>query len=251
MTSPGATPFLTAEWRFLAMLNYVVDPSLLAPLRPRGTELDFRGGHAYVSLVGFRFERARIRGIAIPFHQDFEEINLRFYVRRRTEGGEWRRAVVFIREIVPRVAIAWVARLAYNEPYLALPTSSCIQRNHARTDVIQSVTYGWRFQNSDFSLQVRPRGEPAPLLADAVEEFITEHYWGYTVQRDGSTMEYQVEHPRWRVWQTEAAGFQGDAALLYGRGLGEYLCQPPASAFLAEGSPVKVWRGRRLAGSSG
>ena len=107
-------PFLTAEWRSLAMLNYVVDPALLAPMVPRGTELDSFDGRTYMSLVGFRFERTRVRGIWIPLHSDFDEVNLRFYVRRRV-SGEIRRGVVFIREVVPRWAIAAVARAVYGE----------------------------------------------------------------------------------------------------------------------------------------
>ena len=75
-------PFLRAEWRHLALLNYAVDPSLLRPLVPPGTELDLRGGTAYVSLVGFLFLESRILGVPIPFHGAFEEVNLRFYVRR-------------------------------------------------------------------------------------------------------------------------------------------------------------------------
>ena len=106
--------FLTAEWRYLALLNYAVDPSLLAHLVPRGTELDEFEGKTYMSLVGFRFERTRLRGIWIPFHSDFDEVNLRFYVRR-TVAGEVRRGVVFVREIVPRWAIAKVAQVCFGE----------------------------------------------------------------------------------------------------------------------------------------
>src|SRR5215831_8739585 len=115
----SSRPFLTAEWRMLAMLNYVVDPAMVADLVPRGTEFDSFDGRTYISLVGFRFERARVRGLWIPFHSDFDEVNLRFYVRRVLEG-EVRRGVVFIREVVPRWAIAATARRTYNEPYVAL-----------------------------------------------------------------------------------------------------------------------------------
>ncbi len=75
-------PFLTAEWRHLAMLNYEIDPVILRPFVPSGTELDSWNGKTYVSIVGFLFLKTRVRGLAIPFHQNFEEINLRFYVRR-------------------------------------------------------------------------------------------------------------------------------------------------------------------------
>ncbi|HKD03053.1 MAG TPA: DUF2071 domain-containing protein, partial [Terriglobales bacterium] len=112
--------FLKADWRNLAMLNYEVEPSVLAAFVPAGTELDRWNGRLFVSLVGFRFLRTRVWGLPIPLHCNFDEVNLRFYVRRM-EGSEIRRGVVFIREIVPRRAIATVARNLYGERYVALP----------------------------------------------------------------------------------------------------------------------------------
>lgn len=103
--APRRRAFLTAEWRYLVMLNYEVDAAVLQPLVPRGTELDLHEGCALASVVGFRFLRTRLLGIAVPFHWDFEEVNLRFYDRRST-NGEVGRGVVFVREIVPRAAIA-------------------------------------------------------------------------------------------------------------------------------------------------
>ena len=79
-------PFLTARWRYLAMLNYEVPPEALAPLVPAGTELDSWQGKTFVSVVGFLFLDTRVLGIAIPGHRDFEEVNLRFYVRRKAAG---------------------------------------------------------------------------------------------------------------------------------------------------------------------
>ena len=89
--------FLTAEWRNLAMLNYEVDAGLLLPFVPAGTELDDWNGKVFVSMVGFRFLKTKLFGLTIPFHSNFDEVNLRFYVRRR-EGDEVRRGVVFIEE---------------------------------------------------------------------------------------------------------------------------------------------------------
>lgn len=132
--------FLTARWRHLAMLNYVVDRELLATRVPRGTELDFWQGRTYLSVVGFLFEDTRVLGLPIPFHRNFEEVNLRFYVRRRSADG-WKRAVSFVREIVPRAAIAWTARALYNEPYVAWPMSHRVQ---TAAHGAASVEYGWR-----------------------------------------------------------------------------------------------------------
>ena len=239
-------PFLTASWRHLAMLNYDVAPQLLRPLVPAGTELDTWDGACLASLVGFRFLDTRVLGLPIPGHRDFDEVNLRFYVRRRDEGGAWRRAVVFVREFVPRRAIAAVARWCYNEPYTAVPMRHEIETAGGGDGQSVRAAYAWRAAGRWHRLEVRTRG-PAALPAPASEAaFITEHYWGLTVQRDGGANEYRVAHPAWRVWETEAAQLDCDAKAVYGAGLAEYLSASPRSAFLAEGSEVTVHAGRRL-----
>jgi hypothetical protein len=236
-------PFLTARWEHLLLLNYSVDPVLLLPLVPAGTELDQWQGRTLMSLVGFRFLDTRLLGIPIPGHRDFDEVNLRFYVRRRGPDGRWRRAVVFVRELVPRWAIATVARVVYNEPYLAVPMT-----HHVAIDarVGGEVRYGWRFRGAEYKMAGTVAGPARPLVQDSEAEFITEHYWGYTRQRDGGTLEYQVEHPPWAVWAATAAHFTDPADALYGADLGAALAGPPDSAFVAVGSAVAVHQGVRL-----
>jgi uncharacterized protein YqjF (DUF2071 family) len=234
--------FLTAEWRHLAMLNYELDPGVLQPFVPSGTELDSWNGAHLASIVGFQFLNTRVRGVPIPFHRDFEEVNLRFYVRRKAEDG-WRRGVVFIKEIVPRAAIAAVARILYNEPYVALPMG---HRVTTESGVVRSAEYSWKFRKRPNSVQVTTQGVAEPLREGTEAEFITEHYWGYNRQRDGSTMEYRVEHPRWRVYDVAAGSLDCDIGGLYGRQFHRFLKCPPMSAYLAEGSPVTVRRGVRL-----
>ena len=229
--------FLTAEWRDLALLNYEIDPEVLRPYAPAGTEVDLWDGRCFVSVVGFRFLKTRVLGAPIPFHRNFLEVNLRFYVRREVRD-EIRRGVVFIKEIVPRRAIAWVARVLYNENYVALPMRHEVNGASAR--------YEWRFEGTWNGLSLATRGDwniPGP---ESEAAFITEHYWGYAVQRDGSTLEYQVEHPRWRVAQAEDVELVCDAGRLYGDEFAEALSREPASAFLADGSEILVRRGRRL-----
>lgn len=234
-------PFLRAEWRHLAMLNYALDPALLQPYVPAGTELDFDAGKAYLSLVGFRFLSTRVAGVGIPFHRNFDEVNLRFYVRRIAPDGI-RRGVVFIREIVPRSAIALIARQAYNEPYVRLPMRHAVAISNAGI----STRYEWRVTGRWNRLQADAQGPPAACVEGSHEQFITEHYWGYTKQRSGATKEYRVEHPSWRVWQASEAGFDGDATTLYGPEFAAILQRPPDSALIAEGSEVTVFQGCRL-----
>lgn len=237
--------FLSAEWRCLLMLNYAVEPDLLRPHVPNGVELDAWNGKTYVSMVGFLFLRTRVLGFRVPGHSDFEEVNLRFYVRRRTPEG-WRRGVVFIKEIVPRRLIAAVARICYNEPYAAMPMRHGIDLENGGLRSGGAVEYAWRHRGNWNSLRAITIGASQPAMEGSQEEFITEHYWGYTAQPNGGCKEYQVEHPRWRVWQAKEAALHCDTAALYGAKFVEPLGGAPQSAFVAEGSPVTVSPGRVL-----
>ncbi|MGE0686140.1 MAG: YqjF family protein [Dehalococcoidia bacterium] len=236
--------FLTAEWRHLMMLNYEVEPSLLQPLVPNGTELDDWQGRTFVSLVGFMFLNTKLMGLPVPFHRRFEEVNLRFYVRRKA-GDEWRRGVVFVREIVPLPAIAWTARFFYNEAYVSLPMTHSIVE--AADTELESLRYGWKQHGSEYAIHAIARGSAGLVTDGSEEEFIVQHYWGYTRQRDGGSVEYQVEHEPWRrVWHCHPGSFEGDAAF-YGERFAEVLTRQPSSSFAAAGSAVTVHRGVRIA----
>jgi len=239
---PRERVFLTAQWRDLVTLNYEVAPALIAPFVPRGTELDSFDGKFFVSLVGFRFLRTKIYGVLpLPFHANFDEVNLRFYVKRR-EGAEERRGVVFIREIVPRFAVAQLANLAYAENYV-----SCPMRHEIRLDGDGiRARYEWGTGHGRCSLHAEASSAPAPAADGSFEQFITEHYWGYSSRRDGGGTEYRVAHKPWRVWHDASAAFEGDCESLYGVDLAQVLRGAPHSAFIAEGSPVKVFSGRRI-----
>jgi len=230
-------PFLRAQWRHLAMVNYQVEPALLRPLVPAGTELDEFGGRCYVSLVGFLFLGVRVQGVRIPFHTRFEEVNLRFYVRRE-EGGERRRAVTFVRELVPLPTVALAARWRYGERY------STVRMRHRVTDA--AVAYEWRYAGRWQGIEVAPEPEAVLPEPGSEQEFITEHYWGYAATRRG-TVEYEVVHPRWNVSRAQAT-VDCDAERLYGPGFAAALAKAPSSAFLADGSPVAVMPGRLIAG---
>jgi hypothetical protein len=227
------------------MLNFEVDAAVVRPLVPAGTELDDWRGRTLVSLVGFLFLDTRVLGLRIPLHRDFEEVNLRFYVRRRASEG-WRRGVVFIKELVPRAAIALAARVFYGEHYVAVPMSHRIEVVNGEAGAVRHVSYRWRLDGRDHAMHVTARGPAQEIAAGSEAEFITEHYWGYARRRDGRTVEYRVDHPRWRAWTAHEARFDGDAGRLYGEPFAEALKGPPASAFLADGSPVTVFWGTRL-----
>ena len=230
-------PFLRAQWRHLAMVNYEVEPGLLRPLVPAGTQLDEFGGRCFVSLVGFLFLDVRVRGVRVPFHTRFEEVNLRFYVRRAADG-ERRRAVTFVRELVPLPAVALAARWRYGERYSSVPM------RHSITDA--AVAYEWRFARRWQGMELAPEPDAELPEPGSEEEFITEHYWGCAATGRG-TVEYEVVHPRWNV-RSALATVDCDAERLYGPGFAAAMARAPSSAFLADGSPVAVMPGRLIGG---
>ena len=234
--------FLSAEWRDLVMLNYEIEPTLLSRYVPPGTCLDSFNGRAYVSLVGFRFHRTKLLGrFPVPFHADFDEVNLRFYVRRKEGSGD-RRGVVFIAEVVHKHAIAATARVVYGENYKCLP-----MRHYLDTEELgKTAEYQWQINGRWCRLSARTSGLPQHPQGGSLEQFITEHYWGYSTQRKGGCLEYRVSHVPWQVWATTNARFEGDVSDLYGCEFGQVLQRSPNCAFVADGSPVIVFRGNRV-----
>ncbi len=229
--------FLTAKWHDLIMANYEVDPLLLASRVPAGTELDLQDGKCFVSLVGFMFLDTRVLGVPIPFHVNFEEVNLRFYIKRES-NGELRRAVCFVKEIVPRWAIATVARVVYGEPY------ECFTMSHERTP--SSVAYEWSKSgvtnrlsvDIDESVGVPPEGSHG--------EFIIEHYWGYTSRGGGRVDEYKVEHPKWELYSVKNEKIDVDFGATYGDEFAFLSDAKPYSVLLAKGSDIAVYKGRKI-----
>ncbi len=227
--------FLTAEWRKLAIANYSVDPGILKPYLPYKTELDFWNEKCYVSLVGFKFINTKIKGFKIPFHSDFEEVNLRFYVRYKDSTG-WKRGVTFIKEIVPKPALTFVANFIYKEKYVTLP----MKHNWNILEDTISVSYHWQHEGIWNVLSIMADSNETEMSPGSEEEFITEHYWGYTQINQRQTSEYGVEHPRWKTYAVKKHQIQVDFRKLYGINFAFLDTQTPDSVVLAEGSEIIV-----------
>ena len=229
--------FLSAEWRDLVMVNYEIHPSLLADRVPHGTELDLHEGRCFVSLVGFMFLNTRVLGIPIPFHVNFEEVNLRFYVKRELPD-ETRRGVCFIKEIVPRWAIAFVARSFYGEPYDQWSMTN--DRSPGR------VAYSWnRDHKSNDLVAMIGSGIGVPATGSH-GEFIIEHYWGYTKRSETRTDEYKVEHAKWELREVESSEIDVDFGSVYGREFAFLSDLKPCTVLFARGSEIAVYKGQRL-----
>ena len=237
--------FLTADWRHLVMLNYEVDPAVLAPYVREGLTLDSFDGQYFASVVGFLFDRTRVLGWPVPLHRRFPEVNLRFYVRRSTPQGD-RRGVMFIKELVPRLAVSCVARWFYRENYQTLPMRWSAGGNGHLNGHPRWTEYAWRYDKCWNTLRASVSGEPTVPISGSLAAFIVEHYWGYGRSAQGTAVEFRVDHPPWRIWRTTETKLECDAVRLYGPQWGRILSRPADSALVAEGSAVTVYRAEKI-----
>lgn len=224
------------------MLNYEVDPQLLKPYLPAATELDLWQGKVLVSMVGFMFLNTKVLGIKWLGHVNFEEVNLRFYVRH-FDGKTWKRGAVFISEIVPKHLIPLVANNIYNEHYQAMP----MRHQFENMEDGGSFLYEWKFKGKWNKIgAVLSPGESKEIKSGSAEEFIFEHYWGYNRIDGHKTVEYQVEHVPWKIRPVKSCFFEADISGLYGLEFEKYLLKEPVSTFFAEGSEVAIRVARKI-----
>lgn len=228
--------FLTAEWRKLILANYPVEPAILKPFIPYKTELDVFNNNYYVSIVGFMFCNTRVLGFRVPLHTNFPEVNLRFYVRMKS-NGEWKRGVVFIKEIVPKPAVSFVANSFFNERYATMPMHSCTEQNQET----QKVRYQWKHQGKWNHLEVQAGIQPKEIEPGSEEEFITQHFWGYNAVNPNKTTEYEVSHPKWKQYPVKEYKIDCDFTGIYGSAFSYLFNTQPLSVVLAEGSEISVF----------
>lgn len=230
-----AKSFLEAQWRHLAFANYEVSPEVLEPYLPAGTELDMWNGKCYLSLVAFLFLETRVFGVKVPGHVNFEEVNIRFYVKR-FDGTQWKRGVVFVKEIVPRSAIAFIANTLYREKYERLP----MRHRFSESDDAKTYEFGWNKHGKWQKFSVGTKKQPLPIVEGSETEFITEHYYGYSRQSAVVTFEYEVKHPRWQQFEVTDYKIDVDFELIYGKDFAFLSGLEPVSVFLADGSQISV-----------
>lgn len=227
--------FLSAKWENLALINYEIDAAILEKYVPLGTELDFHNGKCYASLVAFMFKETKVLGIKFPFHINFEEVNLRFYVKR-FENGNWKRGVVFIKEIVPKKAITIIANTLYHEHYETQKMRHCNTEN----EFSKTFSYEWLVDKKWNTIQLQTDKEYKAIAIDSEAEFITEHYFGYTKYNNQKTFEYEVRHPRWEQLEVKNLELDVDFTRNYGTDFSVLQNAKPSSVFLAKGSAVTV-----------
>jgi len=230
--------FLSARWENLVMVNYDVNHEVLRPYLPGGVELDLHNNKCYVSLVGFLFKQTSLFSITIPFFGTFEEINLRFYVKR-IEGDTVKRGVAFINQTVPYKPVACLANKRYKEHYIAIPAKSKI----VNVDDTKNIVFEWRINKNWNHIKVNTALESEQMIAGSVEDFIFEHYYGYTKINSKLSQEYKVNNPRWLVNKVMNFSIHCDFKSMYGDDFAFLSRHTPDSVIAAEGSPVTVdWK---------
>lgn len=228
--------FLSAYWENLILINYEVDPNILKPFVPKRTELDSFNSKYYVSIVGFMFKDAKVLGLKLPYHINFEEVNLRFYVKHNNKRG-----VVFIKEIVPKPLITLVANSIYHEHY----QTNKMKHSWLKNEKCNEFQYQWKLNQQWQSISVKTEKAFSDIIDNSEEQFITEHYFGYTKHKN-KTYEYEVEHPTWQQLKVTDFDININFEANYGERFKILQTLKPSSVILAKGSAVTVKNKRTI-----
>lgn len=226
---------LTCEWRKLVFINYIIPPEIIERFLPAFTKLDYYNGHCYVSLVGFEFKNVKMVGVKIPFYSDFEEINLRFYVKR-FDGSQWRKGTVFISEIVNRSALGILANTLVRENYQILPTAKDIDEKEKEIN----VKYSWTFDKQEYHIKVTSDRLASSYAQNSEAEFILDRLYGYGKINEKTTNEYPIAHPSWPLYTVNEYSVQVDFARQFGAEFSLLSSMTPHSVMLSEGSGVEI-----------
>jgi len=230
--------FLKAHWKNLIMINFEVSKDILEPYVPKGTEIDLWHQKAYVSLVSFLFDRTYVLGFPAIGNQKFEELNIRFYLKR-IEGNKEKRGVAFIKEIVPKPLVTRLANLCFSEHYQTMRMGHKIIYFDSSENEVKNLEYTVE-KNGIHRISARLTPDLGDLLEGSFEEFIAEHYWGYSRVSNHKTVEYEVQHPKWKIYNGSEVSFNCDFKSLYGNEWQFLNTQAPFSMFVVKGSEVNV-----------
>ena len=232
---------LSANWTDLLVLNFETDKKFLEHYLPAGLELNDWNGQYFMSLVGFEFSNTKLFGIPSPVHRRFAELNLRFYVKRRIKD-QWRKGVVFIKEIAPSWLVGQVAGWLYKESFVALP----VKKSMTPLDNKVRIGYTMKINNEQNYLSALATTAAVEYSNDSLEGFILDHYWGYTRVTKILTNEFEVIHRPWKIYPVMSADIKLDIPALYGKEFEPWLARPPQNMFLMDGSETKVTWPRSL-----
>ena len=237
---PAQKVLMTAKFSELVAVNFAIDPKILEPRVPRGLELDFYNDETYVSLICMMLRDVRVWGIPIHIATGFEEINLRFYVRRR-EGDGYRRGCCFIKDYVSSGAAAWILGSLFKAEFQKLKMKHSNSGFDGAPESVPSVDYQWKVGDHWNRLRIKARSRIQKTSRDTKHGFILMHDNEYS-QRDGKTLEDRASRPAWTIWDAAQANFECDVKNLFGREFQRALSRRPASVFVTGGSDVTIYR---------
>ena len=227
--------FLRSNWLRLASANYIIEPHLLDKYIPKGTVLEEHNGKHYVSLVAFRYSQTRLLNIQVPFHTNFEEINLRFYVKRKIAPHVWRSEVAFTKLFFPKTALTFVAKHIYKENY----ETKRMRHNWSENDRQLLTSYGLK-KNRWHDFELMTEKESNVIDAHSSEAFFSKHYWGTSQINDNSCTIYKIEHPEWKVFRVNDWKINFDFNKVFGSEFKHLTDNKPESVYLYDGSEVVV-----------
>jgi uncharacterized protein len=233
--------FLVANWENLVVATFETEKKLLQPYVPPGTELNDWNGRICMSLVGFMFTNTSLRGIPCPFFRSFEELNLRFYVRRK-ENNKWKKGVVFIKEIVPARLIGWAGKLLYRENFISLPMHHVFYTGNNS----QHVEYYWKVNKQTNYLKICSSLLPVISGINTLDSFICDHYTAFNKKGADQTISFAIQHNPWKVYPALTYDLRIDAQSLYGDAFAEAFNHKPLGVFLMDGSRTTVSAPRLL-----
>ena len=226
---------LTAYWTNLLAATFEADETLLNKFLPRGTELNTWHGKYLISIVAFMFSKPAILNISAPFYRSFEEINLRFYVRYK-ENDQWKKGVVFIKEIAPARIIGLTAGWLYQENFIYLPLKHKFYANNK----CQYISYSCKVKNQWGHLNMVCSSKDNEPGSERVQTFVRDHYWGYTKKSNNNTAEFLIEHRLWKIYQATDYDLNLNIGEIYGKDFTDLFLQKPISVILMDGSFTKV-----------
>jgi uncharacterized protein len=235
------THLLRAEWNNIIMANYAVPKELLLPYVPYKTELDFFEGETYVTLAGFMFLNTQMLGFDVPFHSNFEEVTLRFYVRSNHSLAA-KRGVVFIKEIVPKYAITLLANTVFGQNYTTLKMKSF----HQDMGDYMETGYEWKYQDKWNKLTAKAVKRSTPIRQNNFNEFIADHYYGYRKNGETKTYQYEVEHEHWETFNVIEYSVDCDFGSLFGKEFSILNKEKPKSVFMLKGSEIRIHQRKLL-----
>ena len=191
--------FMTGHWEDLIMVTFEVDKAILEPYLPKDTEIDLFNGKALMSMVAFTFSKVKFFGIKVPFHQQFGQINFRFYAKSKTDDTK---GVVFIKEFAPKPLIASVANLCYNEPYF--------YKSIRRNKTLKQGRINMKYSYGNLKIKASAKEKTGKLNPNTLKHFVVDRYIAYIKSYSGKTVQYKINHRPWELYDATSVTIEND-----------------------------------------